>query len=122
MSGPGGPRSAKRREGGGAMEQAMQSTTSATKTTASAISSHLAVRPEWLDKRREAALEPDLPIVDPHHHLIARPESGRYLLADLLEDIGGGGHNVVANVYLEWLSRNRVDGPAELRRVGEFEF
>ena len=51
---------------------------------ASAISSHLAVRPDWLDKRREAALEPGLPIVDPHHHLIDRPESGRYLLPDLL--------------------------------------
>ena len=38
------------------------------------------VRPDWLAKRREAALEPDLPIVDPHHHLIDRPESGTYLL------------------------------------------
>jgi L-fuconolactonase len=34
-----------------------------------AISSHLAVRQDWLDRRREAALEPELPIVDPHHHL-----------------------------------------------------
>jgi predicted TIM-barrel fold metal-dependent hydrolase len=81
----------------------------------------LAVRPDWLDKRREAALEPDLPIVDPHHHLIDRPESGRYLLPDLLADIDSG-HNVVATVYLEWLSMYRADGPAELRPVGEIEF
>jgi len=40
----------------------MQSTTPAT-----AISSHLAVRQDWLDSRREAVLEPELPIVDPHH-------------------------------------------------------
>ncbi len=90
-------------------------------TSSSAISAHLAVRPDWLDKRREAALEPDLPIVDPHHHLIDRPESGTYLLTDLLRDTGSG-HNVVATVYLEWLSMYRADGPVELRPVGEIEF
>ncbi|MFI5003062.1 MAG: amidohydrolase family protein [Reyranellales bacterium] len=94
----------------------MQSTTPAT-----AISAHLAVRQDWLDRRREAALEPELPIVDPHHHLIDRPESGRYLLPDLLDDIRSG-HNVVATVYLEWLSMYRADGPAEMRPVGEIEF
>src|SRR5215475_8382503 len=53
----------------------------------SAFSAHAPVRPDWLAKRREAALEPDLPIVDPHHHLIDRPENGTYLLRDLLADI-----------------------------------
>jgi L-fuconolactonase len=91
-------------------------------TAPTAISSHLAVRPDWLAKRREAALEPDLPIVDPHHHLIDRPESGTYLLPDLLKDISEGGHNVIATVYLEWLSMYRADGPAEMRPVGEIEF
>jgi L-fuconolactonase len=94
----------------------MQSTKPAT-----AISSHLAVRQDWLDRRREAALEPELAIVDPHHHLIDRPESGRYLLPDLLDDIGSG-HNVVATVYLEWLSMYRASGPAEMRPLGEIEF
>src|SRR5215217_5628473 len=87
-----------------------------------AISAHIAIRPDWLGKRREAALEPDLPIVDPHHHLIDRPESGTYLLPDLLKDIAEGGHNVVATVYLEWLSMYRADGPVEMRPVGEIEF
>ncbi len=91
-------------------------------TSSTAISSHLAVRPDWLDRRREPALEPDLPIVDPHHHLIDRPESGTYLLPDLLADIKAGGHNVVATVYLEWLSMYRADGPVEMRPVGEIEF
>src|SRR6478752_5200492 len=95
--------------------------TMASTIPAGAISSHLAVRPGWLGLRREAALEPDLPIVDPHHHLIDRPESGRYLLPDLLADIDSG-HNVVATVYLEWLSMYRADGPAEMRPVGEIEF
>jgi L-fuconolactonase len=88
---------------------------------ASAASVHLAVRPDWLDRRREEIIDPDLPIVDPHHHLIERPETGRYLLPELLADIGGG-HNVTATVYLEWLSMYRAHGPAELRPVGEVEF
>ena len=87
----------------------------------SQISAHLAVRPDWLASRREEALEPDLPIVDPHHHLIDRPESGTYLLPDLLADIDSG-HNIVATVYLEWLSMYRADGPVEMRPVGEIEF
>src|SRR5262249_4712911 len=46
-------------------------------------SPHLPVRPDWLDRRREEIIEPDLPIVDPHHHLVERPETGRYLLPEL---------------------------------------
>ena len=93
----------------------------ASMTSPTSISSHLAVRPDWLARRAEPALEPDLPIVDPHHHLIDRPESGHYLLPELLADIASG-HNVVATVYLEWLSMYRADGPAEMRPVGEIEF
>lgn len=99
----------------------MTATKSAAAATGSAISSHLAVRKDWLARRREAPLEPGLPIIDPHHHLIDRPESGTYLLSDLLEDIASG-HNVVATVYLEWLSMYRADGPQEMRPVGEIEF
>jgi hypothetical protein len=29
-------------------------------------SPHLPVRPDWLDRRREEIIEPDLPIVDPY--------------------------------------------------------
>ena len=77
---------------------------SATPPTATSV--HLAVRPEWLERRHEEIIEPDLPIVDPHHHLVERPETGRYLLPDLLADIGSG-HNITATVYLEWLSMYR---------------
>jgi predicted TIM-barrel fold metal-dependent hydrolase len=87
----------------------------------SQISAHLLVRPDWLASRHEEVLEPDLPIIDPHHHLIDRPESGTYLLPDLLADIASG-HNVIATVYLEWLSMYRADGPVEMRPVGEVEF
>src|SRR6266481_4786717 len=85
------------------------------------VSSHLPVRQDWLDQRREEIIEPDLPIVDPHHHLVDRPETGRYLLPELLADIATG-HNITATVYLEWLSMYRQAGPAELRPVGEIEF
>ena len=41
----------------------------------------------WLAKRpREEALEPALPIIDPHHHFWDRPQRGRYLLPELLAD------------------------------------
>jgi predicted TIM-barrel fold metal-dependent hydrolase len=90
-------------------------------TTAAALGLHLPVRQEWLDRRCEKIIEPDLPIVDPHHHLVDRPETGRYLLPELLADLGSG-HNVTATVYLEWLSMYRSTGPAELRPVGEIEF
>src|SRR5262252_7141954 len=53
-----------------------------------AASVHLPVRLDWLDRRREEIIEPDLPIVDPHHHLVDRPETGRYLLPELLADTG----------------------------------
>src|SRR4051794_37367289 len=62
------------------------------------LSAHLPVRPDWLALNREPILEPELPIVDPHHHLIDRPAtSGVYLLPDLLADTGTG-HNITATV------------------------
>jgi L-fuconolactonase len=82
---------------------------------------HFTPRNEWLARRQEAILEPELPIVDPHHHLVERPETGRYLLAELLADTNSG-HNIVATVYLEWLSMYRAGGPAEMKPVGEVEF
>src|ERR1700683_1629888 len=82
---------------------------------------HFTPRNDWLARHVEAVIEPDLPIVDPHHHLVERPETGRYLLPELLADTNSG-HNIVATVYLEWLSMYRAHGPAEMRPVGEVEF
>src|SRR5579864_8619562 len=86
-----------------------------------APSPHLRVRPDWLARHEEEILDPDLPIVDPHHHLVDRENTGRYLLYDLLADTRSG-HNITATVYLEWLSMYRADGPVEMRPVGEVEF
>jgi predicted TIM-barrel fold metal-dependent hydrolase len=88
---------------------------------------------------REAILDPELPIIDPHHHLWDRPAallatlpapkhgfehvirmSPRYLLDELLADMKRG-HNVVGTVYMECGSFYRASGPAHLRPVGETE-
>jgi L-fuconolactonase len=76
----------------------------------------------WLAKRpTEAALEPDLPIIDPHHHFWDTPHRGHYLLPELLADIGGG-HNIVSTVFLECRAMYRKDGPREMAALGEVEF
>ncbi len=68
----------------------------------------------------EAALEPDLPICDPHHHLWDYPDS-RYMLEELRADTGTG-HNVRMTVFVECGSAWRSEGPEFFRPVGETEF
>jgi predicted TIM-barrel fold metal-dependent hydrolase len=77
-------------------------------------------RTAWLGLTREAALEPGLPVCDPHHHLWMHPGS-RYLLEEFLADLSGG-HRVESTVYVECVQHYRRDGPTELRPVGETEF
>jgi L-fuconolactonase len=81
---------------------------------------YLAVRQDWLDRRKEPILEPTLPIVDPHHHLWDRPD-WRYLLDELLADTNSG-HNIVATVFVQARAMTRAAGPVEMRPVGETEF
>ena len=80
---------------------------------------------EWLALTQETTLEPELPICDPHHHFWdLRPERipyQRYLLHELLGDIGSG-HNVRSTVFIETRAMYRADGPPEMRPVGEVEF
>ncbi|MCC5873532.1 MAG: amidohydrolase family protein [Gammaproteobacteria bacterium] len=74
----------------------------------------------WLARVEEPILESALPICDPHHHLWDR-DGSRYLLHELLADIGSG-HNVVSTVFIECSAMYRADGPEALRPVGETEF
>ena len=61
----------------------------------------------WLAKQAsEPILDPDLPIIDPHHHLWDRPQH-RYLLDDFLADVRTG-HHLVATVFEECHSMYRV--------------
>lgn len=88
----------------------------------------------------EAIIDPDRPIVDPHHHLWDRTnlvlhdipfaEHGfnemlrrrpHFLLDELLTEITSG-HNIRATVFIECRSMYRQDGPEAFRCVGETEF
>jgi predicted TIM-barrel fold metal-dependent hydrolase len=83
-------------------------------------STYLPVREDWLARLSEPALEPDLPIIDPHHHLWDRPD-WRYLLPDLLADMATG-HNIIGTVFVQARAFHRADGPEELKSLGETEF
>lgn len=92
----------------------------------------------------EPILEPDLPIVDAHHHLwfmaegaLSRLEQAttiasrafiplrrsqtEYLFDALLSDLRCG-HNVCATVFVDAHAMYRQSGPQEMRSVGEVEF
>src|SRR6266446_10322927 len=65
-------------------------------------------------------LDPDLPIIDAHHHLRDRRDSP-YMFEDYVQDVQRG-HNIVASVYVESMAMHRRDGPEVLRPIGEIEF
>ena len=87
----------------------------------------------------EKIIEPELPIVDPHHHLWdrrpvmhMRPSAGAlfdelvrglpvYLFDELWGDLKSG-HNVRATVFVECRAMYRADAPEWLQCVGETEF
>jgi L-fuconolactonase len=76
--------------------------------------------PDWLGRTIEHALDPEVPICDPHHHLWDHPEH-RYLVPEFLADIAGG-HRLERTVYVECQRAYRTGGPQALRPVGETEF
>ena len=90
----------------------------------------------------EKILEPELPIVDPHHHLWDWPPallaclpaavaehgfskvlagSMRYLLPEFLADLNTG-HDIRATVFVQCGTMYRADGPEEFKPIGETEF
>ncbi len=87
-------------------------------------------REAWLALTIEDPMDPELPICDPHHHLWDFLKNHipayatyvpRYLLEELLQDIGGG-HHIVQTVFVECGSMWRKGGPQEMQPVGETEF
>jgi predicted TIM-barrel fold metal-dependent hydrolase len=79
---------------------------------------------DWLAQVTEDALEPALPICDPHHHLWDQQPARvapRYLLDEILDDVRAG-HNVVSTVFIECGAMFKTTGPEALRPVGETEF
>jgi L-fuconolactonase len=74
----------------------------------------------WLAQVVEQPLEPQLSIIDPHHHLWDHPNS-RYMLDEIVRDTSTG-HRIISTVFVECLSMYRADGPQSLKPVGETEF
>ena len=77
----------------------------------------------WLAQETpETVLDPELPIIDPHHHLWRIPSPwGTYDLDDLWADTGSG-HNVEQTVFIDARSGYRQDGPEHLKPIGESAF
>ena len=76
-------------------------------------------RPSWLATHVEKILEPELPIVDAHHHIWA--QDGHTYDLDALRGDTDLGHKVVATVLVQAHHAYRQHGPAHLRCVGETE-
>jgi predicted TIM-barrel fold metal-dependent hydrolase len=75
--------------------------------------------PAFLAKHDEPVLEPELPIVDPHHHLW--DHGSRYLFDEFLRDISTG-HSILASVFVQCDAMYRADGDPDFAPVGETEF
>ncbi len=76
---------------------------------------------EWFDQVVEDVVDPQIEIVDPHHHLWPPGEGLKYGLPELYADVVSG-HRVVQTVFVECGASYRTDGPVELAPVGETEF
>jgi L-fuconolactonase len=93
----------------------------------------------------EPIIDPDLPVVDAHHHLWLLPEAAlaameardsisaralaptfrrhaRYLFDEFMADLKDSGHNVRASVYVDAHAMYRASGPEAMRSAGEVEF
>ena len=77
-------------------------------------------RLQWLSQHKEEILEPDLPIIDAHHHMWVRA-GNRYYLEDFLAEAQTG-HNIKASVFVECGSFYRKNASALMAPVGEVEF
>jgi L-fuconolactonase len=92
----------------------------------------------------EPIIEPELPIVDAHHHLWLQSEAlltamaetktiaarellpvyrghARYLFDEYMADLRSG-HNIRASVFIDAHVMYKATGPIEMRSVGEVEF
>jgi predicted TIM-barrel fold metal-dependent hydrolase len=79
-------------------------------------------RKEWLSQVQEDIIDPERPIVDPHHHLWKEnPRRKEYLVENLWEDTDTG-HNIEKTVFVECNAEYLTDGPENLRPLGETQF
>lgn len=82
-------------------------------------------RNEWRNQIVEPAIEPDMPVIDTHHHIWTTSPAEPwepYGPDEVVADVVNGGHNVVATVYVDSHANYRTTGPEHLRPVGETEY
>ncbi|MGF6872997.1 amidohydrolase family protein [Paraburkholderia sp. MM5477-R1] len=84
------------------------------------LKAHPTVRADWLALHSEKIVDPELPIVDPHHHCWDHP-GDRYLSSEAVSDFSTG-HKVLSTVHVQCRSMYREHGPEAFRPVGETEF
>ena len=75
----------------------------------------------WLGQVDEAIVEPDLPIIDPHHHLWPDMMGDTYNIDEFASDTGAG-HNVIGTMFMECGTCYRDSGPEHERSLGETEY
>ena len=84
----------------------------------------------WIEAEElESVLEPELPIIDPHHHLWDLRKLNElgfrqevYLCEEISNDIAQSGHNIHKTVFAQCGAFYRADGPENMRCVGETDF
>ena len=80
---------------------------------------------DWLNQVKEEIIDPQLPIIDPHHHLWNGDDqlagSFPYLIEHLNEDIFSG-HNIEGTIFMECAAGYYLKGEEKYKPVGETEF
>jgi predicted TIM-barrel fold metal-dependent hydrolase len=82
-------------------------------------------RKQWRGQVVEPALEPELPIVDAHHHVWTGAPFAHYEMYDpewLYADKAQSGHNIVKTLFVDSHTAYRTQGPEAFRVIGETEF
>jgi len=72
----------------------------------------------WLQQIQEDIIDPQRPIIDPHHHLWRKRFNQDYLLADLWADTDSG-HNIQQTVFVECRAFYHKEAAAHLQSLGE---
>ena len=75
---------------------------------------------QWYDQVQEPIIDPDRPIIDPHHHLW-RNRGFDYLLEDLWRDTQSG-HNIQKTVFIECSAEYDTNAEDAMQPVGETRF
>jgi L-fuconolactonase len=78
---------------------------------------------EWLARALpESAIDPALPIVDPHMHFWHHKSGYKYFVEEFGRDVTTSGHKIEATVFVQCHAMYRAAGPEHLKSVGETEF